>query len=53
MKEFVWRFYAVCIFFPALLIGAVLSFVMLPIVIGWMTANQLFDLSRKRIEKEA
>ena len=52
MREFVWHFYVAFIYIPALLIGSVLSVLMLPIVIGWIAANDLFDWSRNRIEKE-
>lgn len=52
MSGSAWRFYVVFVYFPALLIGAALSVVMLPIVIGWTAANDLFDWSHKRIERE-
>lgn len=53
MKKHVWRFYVLLIYAPSLLIGAVLSVFMLPIVIGWIASNDLLKLTINRIEKEA
>lgn len=53
MKRHAWRFYVLLIYAPSLLIGAVLSVFMLPLVIGWIASNDLLKWTSSRIDKEA